>query len=142
MYVYQQVWSNERGRSLRHRSETFKGWGAVPENPGICFTKIQFSSVAQSCLTLCNPMNRSMPGLPVHHQLPEFTKTHIHRVSDTQIHWHSNQDQIIFFWLRVYVAEFSLSRPLTEFISVIKVTQKAVLPSGHIGTIWMSREET
>ena len=43
----------------------------------------QFSSVAQSCPTLCNPMNRSTPGLPVHHQLPEFTETHIHRVSDT-----------------------------------------------------------
>ena len=43
---------------------------------------IQFSSVAQSCPTLCYPMNRSMPGLPVHHQLPEFTQTHIHRVSD------------------------------------------------------------
>ena len=43
---------------------------------------IQFSSVAQSCLTLCDPMNCSMPGLPVHHQLPEFTQTHVHRVSD------------------------------------------------------------
>ena len=43
---------------------------------------VQFSSVAQSCPTLCNPMNRSMPGLPVHHQLPEFTQTPIHRVSD------------------------------------------------------------
>ena len=42
----------------------------------------QFNSVAQSCLTLCNPMNRSTPGLPVHHQLPEFTQTHVHRVSD------------------------------------------------------------
>ena len=39
-------------------------------------------SVAQSCLTLCEPINRSMPGLPVHHQLPEFTQTHVHRVSD------------------------------------------------------------
>ena len=39
-------------------------------------------SVTQSCLTLCNPMNRSMPGLPVHHQLPEFTQTHVHQVSD------------------------------------------------------------
>ena len=45
-------------------------------------TSVQFSSVAQSCLTLCDPMNRSMPGLPVHHQLPEFTQTHVHRVSD------------------------------------------------------------
>ena len=40
------------------------------------------SSVTQSCPTLCNPMNRSTPGLPIHHQLPEFTQTHIHRVSD------------------------------------------------------------
>jgi len=43
---------------------------------------IQFSSVAKSCPTLCDPMNHSMPGLPVHHQLPEFTQTHIHPVSD------------------------------------------------------------
>ena len=43
---------------------------------------IQFSSVAQSCLTLCDPMNRSTPGLPVHYQLPEFTQTHVHRVGD------------------------------------------------------------
>ena len=42
----------------------------------------QIRSVAQSCPTLCNPMNRSTPGLPVHHQLPEFTQTHVHRVSD------------------------------------------------------------
>ena len=44
--------------------------------------QVQFSSVAQSCPTLCNPMNCSMPGLPVHHQLPEFTQTHVHRVGD------------------------------------------------------------
>jgi len=44
--------------------------------------KFQFSSVAQSCLTLCDSMNRSTPGLPVHHQLPEFTQTHVHRVGD------------------------------------------------------------
>ena len=43
---------------------------------------VQFSSVIQSCLTLCNPMNRSMPGLPIHHQLPEFTQTHVHQVDD------------------------------------------------------------
>ena len=43
---------------------------------------IQFSSVAQSCSTLCDPMNRSTPGLPVHHQLPEFTQTHVHQVHD------------------------------------------------------------
>ena len=43
---------------------------------------VQFSSVTQSCLTLCDPMDRSTPGLPVHHQLPEFTQTHVHWVSD------------------------------------------------------------
>ena len=41
-------------------------------------TSVQFSSVTQSCPTLCDPMNRSTPGLPVHHQLPEFTQTYIH----------------------------------------------------------------
>ena len=49
----------------------------------LLYTSVQFSSVAQSCLTLCDPMNRSTPGLPVHHQLPEFTQTHVHQVSDT-----------------------------------------------------------
>ena len=46
------------------------------------FSELQFSSVAQSCPTLCNPMNCSTPGLPVHHQLPEFTQTHVHWVGD------------------------------------------------------------
>ena len=43
---------------------------------------VQFSSVAQSCPTLCDPMNYSTPGLPVHHELPEFTQTHDYRVGD------------------------------------------------------------
>ena len=45
-------------------------------------TSVQFSSVSQSCPTLCDPMNCSTPGLPVHHQHPEFTQTHVHRVGD------------------------------------------------------------
>ena len=52
------------------------GRGCVPS------LLVQFSSVAQSCPTLCDPMNCSTPGLPVHHQLPEFTQTHVHRVRD------------------------------------------------------------
>ena len=48
----------------------------------LCIFSIQFSSVAQSCPILCDPMNRSTPGLPVHHQLLEFTQTHVHRVGD------------------------------------------------------------
>ena len=59
-------------------------WTARRSNQSILkeISSIQFSSVAQSCPTLCDPMNRSMPGLPIHHQLPEFTQTHVHRVSD------------------------------------------------------------
>ena len=55
--------------------------------PATCETNTvfasQLSSVAQACLTLCNPMNRSTPGLPVHRQVPEFTQTHVRWVSDT-----------------------------------------------------------
>ena len=46
------------------------------------FSSGQFSSVTQLCLTLCDPMNCSMPDLSVHHQLPEFTQTHVHRAGD------------------------------------------------------------
>ena len=54
------------------------------EPPGVPKIRhsVQFSSVAQSCPTLHDPMNRSTPGLPVYHQLPEFTQTHVHRVRD------------------------------------------------------------
>ena len=45
-------------------------------------TELKFSSVAQSCATICDPMNHSMPGFPVHHQLPESTQTHVHQVGD------------------------------------------------------------
>ena len=57
----------------------------LPSNGKAPYTHIrsdQIRSVAQSCPTLCDPMNRSTPGLPVHHQLPEFTQTHVHWVSD------------------------------------------------------------
>ena len=71
---------------------------------------VQFSWVTQSCPTLGNTMNRSTPGLPVHHQLPEFTQTHIHRVSDAIQPSHpqsspsppapnSSQHQSLFQWV-------------------------------------------
>ena len=60
------------------RRKQKRGWG---EDDGFV-SNIQFSSVAQLCPTLCDSMNHSTPGLPVHHQLPELTQTHIHRVSD------------------------------------------------------------
>ena len=54
-------------------------WENVENNQ---FSSVHISSVAQLCPTLCDPMNRSTPGFPVHHQLPEFTQTDVHRVSD------------------------------------------------------------
>ena len=70
----------------------------------------QLSSIAQLCTTLCDPMNRSTPGLPVHHQLTEFTQTHVHRVSDAIQPSHplsspsppapnSSQHQSLFQWV-------------------------------------------
>ena len=55
----------------------------IPFKLGIKLPSVQFSSVVQSCLTLCDPMDRSMPGFPVHHQSPELAQTHVHQVGDT-----------------------------------------------------------
>ena len=63
----------------RFLNQIYGMWGKVINwEIGIDIYTLQFSSVAQSCLTLCNPMNHSMPGLPVHHQLLESTQTHVH----------------------------------------------------------------
>ena len=64
------------------QNKKLRSWHPVPFS-SVQFSLVHFSSFAQSCLTLCDPMNCSTPGLPVYHQLPEFTQTHIHRVSDT-----------------------------------------------------------
>ena len=72
------VFSNES--ALRMRWPEYWSFNfSIISSGTIC----QFSSVAQSCLTICDPMDCSMPGLPVHHQLPEFTQTHVHWVCDT-----------------------------------------------------------
>ena len=76
--------------NIKRSSDSFSMifWIIILPHGVLCTTSlvttipIQFSSVAQSCPTLCDPMNRSRPGLPVHHQLPEFTQTHVHRVGD------------------------------------------------------------
>ena len=76
----------------------------------VLISSVQFSSITQLCPTLSDPMNRSTPGLPVHHQLPEFTKTHVHRVSDAIQPSHPlsspsssapnpSQHQILFQWV-------------------------------------------
>ena len=58
------------------------GWQISTWKDALIALVLQFSSVAQLCPTLCDPMNCSTPGLPVHHQLLEFTQTHAHRVGD------------------------------------------------------------
>ena len=96
----------------------------------------QFSSIVQSCPTLCDPMNRSMPGLPVHHQLPEFTQTHIHQVSDAiqashpllslfllpsifpSIRVFSNESVIRIRWPKYWIFSFNIS-PSSEYSGLI-----------------------
>ena len=75
-YAFKNI--GEKTRSLLLNKYLF--CEAVKKTKNIC--SVQFSSVSQSCLTLCDPMNHSMPGLPIHHQLPEFTQTVVHWVSD------------------------------------------------------------
>ena len=97
---------------------------------------VQFSSVAQSCLTLCDPMKRSTPGLPVHHQLPESTQTHIHQVSDaiqpshpllvpsppafnlSSIRVFSNESALHIRWLKYWRFSFNIS-PFSEYSGLI-----------------------
>ena len=61
---------------------SFLWLGKIPLCMCVCVCVCQFSSVTQSCLTLCDPMDCSTPGLPIHHQLLEFTQTHVHWVGD------------------------------------------------------------
>ena len=107
---------------------------------------IQFSSVAQSCPTLCDSMNRRTPGLPVHHQLPEFTQTHIHRDSDAIQPSHPlsspsppapnpSQHQSLFQWVNssqemAKVLEFSslYSSISKKCITFIKIKNLMLIP--------------
>ena len=72
----------ENHRAVRKDSQLTTGDFVLTQFLNWCSSSVQFTSVAQSCPTLCDPMNCSMPGLPVHHHLLEFTQTHIHRVGD------------------------------------------------------------
>ena len=86
-------------------------------NRSICWKSVQFSSIAQSCPTLCDPMNCSRPGLPVHHQLLEFTQTYVHQVSDAIQPSHPlsspspapnpSQHQSLFQWVHHQLPEFT-----------------------------------
>ena len=71
------MYSGDRGKG-----EPRKIYSSTRERFSVSQAWVQFGSVAQSCPTLCNPMDCSTPGFPVHHQLPELTQTHVHWVSD------------------------------------------------------------
>ena len=73
--------SKLKGRGEGSSGRILRNTNALEPSVSTCLF-FQFSSVAQSCPILCDPMNCSMPGLPVHHQLLEFTQTHVHRVGD------------------------------------------------------------
>ena len=100
------------------------------------FYRNQFSLVAQSCPSLCDPINCSMPGLPVHHQLPEFTQTHVHQVSDAINHlilchpllllplifpasgFFSNESVLCIRWPKDWSFSFSIS-PFSEHSGLV-----------------------
>ena len=102
-------WNQEHGSRLNfscRETNTFSLW----ERRRVKMESVQFRSVAQSCPTLCEPMSHSMPGLAVHHQLPEFTQTHVHWVGDAIQPSHSlsfpsppashpSQHQSLFQWV-------------------------------------------
>ena len=75
----QEVWKHLKLLLIRLCTKTWSFKFSEQFHPKVSKS---ISSVTQSCPTLCDPMNCSMPGLPVHHQLPEFTQTHVHRVGD------------------------------------------------------------
>ena len=96
-------------RILKRNYETPNIYGCQIAQP-LKRTSDQIRSVSQSCLTLCDPMNRSTPGLPVHHQLPEVTQTHVHQIRDaiqpshplsspSPLVPHPSQHQSLFQWV-------------------------------------------
>ena len=113
-----------------------------PINPSV-----QFSSVAQSCPTLCDPMDCSMPGLPVHHQLPEPTQTHVYHVGDAIQLSHSlsspspptfnlYQHQGLFQWVS---SSYQVAKLLAT-ASVLPMNIQDWFPLGWTG--WISLQST
>ena len=113
--------------------------------------KVQFSSLAKLCLNLCNPMDCSTPSLPIHHQLPEFTQTHVHWVGDgiqpsyplsypSPLTFNLSQHQGLFKWVNSLhqvpkVLEFQLQHQSFQW------TFRADFPQyGLVGTPWSPRD--
>ena len=74
--------NNNKKKKNWEKENSYRYWTIGKIQLFFSFSSVQFSSVTQSCPTLCDPMNHSTPGLPVHHQLREFTQTHFHWVCD------------------------------------------------------------
>ena len=113
------------------------------------FRSVQFSSVAQVCLTLCDPMDCSTPGLPVHHQLPKFTQTHVHWVSDAIQPLHPlstlSPPTSIFSSIRVCSSESVLHIRWPKYwsfslVSVLPMNIQYWLPLGLTGLISLQSE--
>ena len=113
----------------------------------VLLESVQFSSVAQSCPTLCNPMNHRTPHLPVHHQLPEFTQTHVHWVGDAiqPSHLLSSpsppalnlyQHQGLFKWVRSLHQVLHQSIGVSVSTSVLPKNTQGWSPLGWTG--WIS----
>ena len=108
-------------------------------------SSVQFSPVVQSCPTLCDPMNQSTPGLPVHHQLPEITQTHVHWVSDAIQPSHSlsspsppapnpSQHQSLFQWVNSLHEVAKLLEFQLEHHSFQRTTRTDLLQNGLVGS--------
>ena len=128
-------------------STAFLEYGRV-----MSYSSVQFSSVAHSCPTLCNPMNRSTPGLPVHHQLLEFTQTHVHLVCDAihhlilshpllllpsifpSIRVFSNESMLRIRWPKYWSFSFNIS-PSNEYSGLISFRIDWLDPLAVQGTL-------
>ena len=118
-------------------------WGKPQRKTPIQYS-VQFSSVTKSCPTLCDPMNRSMPGLPVHHQLLELTQTQVHQVSDAiqpshpllssspafSLYQHQS------FPMSQFFASYGQSIGVLASVSVLPVNIQDWFPLGW--TVWLS----
>ena len=121
-------------------------WGCkeldMTEGLTLSHCNTQFSSVAQSCLTLCDPMDCTAPGFPIHHQLPELTQTHVHWVGDASQPSHPlsapsppafnlSQHQGLFQWV-------SSSHQVAKTLRMIEITLKIDQPVLSISFPWHS----
>ena len=114
-------------------------------------SSVQFSSVTQSWSNLCDPMNRSMPGIPAHHQLPESTQTHVHQVSDAIQPSHPlsspappalslSQHQGLFQWISSSQHVAKVLKLQLQHQSLQWITRTDLPQNGLVGSPWSPRD--